>query len=213
MQLAFQAEAAIDGPSAFVFLPATSHFRIRALPLNGEDTWQDLMAAAQAGNQRAYATLLEQAAKFIRTIARRYHRDTATAEDVVQETLIAIHRVRHTYEPGRAVEPWIAAIAKARAIDALRANTRRTALETEAAHFALAEGHEPNEQREAAAEIAAALEALPPAQRAAVRLLKIEELSLNEAAEVSGRSVPALKSLLHRAMLTLRGNAKSDRDA
>jgi RNA polymerase sigma-70 factor (ECF subfamily) len=191
VQLAFQGSSAIDAPSVFVFLRPRSHLWIRALPLNGEGTWQDLMVAAQVGDQRAYAALLSDAAKFIRTIARRYDRDAATVEDVVQETLIA----------------------KARAIDALRARNRRIKLETEAAQLAHTEGREPGGQHEATTEITAALQALPPAQRAAVRLLKIEELSLSEAAEASGRSVPALKSLLHRAMLTLRGNAKSDRDA
>jgi RNA polymerase sigma-70 factor, ECF subfamily len=206
VQLAFQAVPAIDAPSRFVLLRKL-YCWIRAVPLDSEGTWADLMVAAQAGDARAYAQLLQQASAFIRAIARRYHSDAATAEDVVQETLIAIHRVRHTYEPGRPVEPWIAAIAKARAIDALRARKRRTAAETGAAQLAILETRAET-KFEATAEVAAALEALPAAQRAAIRLLKIEELSLNEAAAASGRSVPALKSLLHRAMTALRGSLK-----
>jgi RNA polymerase sigma-70 factor (ECF subfamily) len=208
--LAFKAAPAIDAAPAFVIIE-----RVRRLwdwVVGHVSSWQDLMAAAQAGDQRAYATLLHEAAPFIRAIARRYHREAAAAEDVVQETLISIHRMRHTHEPGRAVEPWIAAIARARAIDALRAATRRTALETEAANLT-ADVAPANTASEAAAEVAVALDALPAAQREAVRLLKIEELSLNEAAAASGRTVPALKSLLHRAMSSLRASLRGGRDA
>lgn len=183
----------------------------------GEDAsarWQRLMAAAQGGDQRAYAAVLQEASMFVRVIARRYHRDGGAVEDVVQETLLSIHRIRHTYEPGRPVEPWVAAIAKARAIDALRARTRRAAVETEARPEVVAAVADTTARNafEVGEEIAAALKALPPGQRAAVQLLKIEELSLNDAARASGRSVPALKSLLHRAMLSLRASLTGGRD-
>jgi RNA polymerase sigma-70 factor (ECF subfamily) len=179
--------------------------------------WQRLMVAAQAGDQRCYAVLLQEAAKFVRVIARRYHADGGAVEDVVQETLLSVHRIRHTYEPGRPVEPWIAAIAKARAIDALRARKRRAAVEHEISPEAMedvADGARHADDRlSARSDIATAMETLSPGQRAAVRLLKIEELSLSEAARVSGQSVPALKSLLHRAMLSLRASLKGGRDA
>jgi RNA polymerase sigma-70 factor (ECF subfamily) len=145
---------------------------------------------------------------------RRYHRDGAAVEDIVQETLISMHRMRHTYEPGRPVEPWVAAIAKARAIDALRARMRRAAVESEAtteAIAAVADGSA-RDGLDARDAIATALKTLPPGQRAAVQMLKIDELSLNEAARASGRSVPALKSLLHRAMLSLRASLTDGRD-
>lgn len=178
--------------------------------------WQRLMVAAQAGDQRAYSAFLKEAAVFVRVIARRYHRDAGLVEDVVQETLLSLHRIRQTYEPGRPVEPWVAAIAKARAIDALRARTRRAAVETEtsdAAHEIADPSTGVDTRHETRTEIAAALAALPAGQRAAVHMLKIEELSLAEAAAQSGQSVPALKSLLHRAMLSLRSTLKGGRDA
>jgi RNA polymerase sigma-70 factor (ECF subfamily) len=171
--------------------------------------WQRHMAAAQQGDQRAYSSLLTEASPFIRFIARRFHSNHATIDDVVQDTLLTIHRIRHTYEPGRAVEPWIAAIARARAIDALRAHKRRTARDAGLTPEMMAEL--PNQASSsveadlaAAGEVAAALATLPQAQRDAVRLLRIQEMSLAEAARASGRSVGALKSLLHRAMQTLR---------
>ena len=166
------------------------------------------MTATQRGDGPAYATLLKEAVPFVRVVARRYLADASAVEDTIQETLLSVHRMRHTYEPGRPVEPWIAAIAKARAIDALRARKRRAAVEgemTEAIEATAASGTRTEEAVAARTEIAAALAALPESQRAALKLLKIEELSLAEASAATGQSVPALKSLLHRALQTLRG--------
>lgn len=198
-------------------LPGTTADSTNALGDATGARWRKLMVAAQSGDQRSYASLLQEAAIFVRVIARRYHADAGAVEDVVQETLLSVHRIRHTYEPGRPVEPWVAAIAKARAIDALRARKRRAAVEQETSHEAMGEIPDrtpPADGRLAAhADVAAALAALSPGQRAAVRMLKIEELSLNEAAHASGQSIPALKSLLHRAMLSLRATLKGGRDA
>jgi RNA polymerase sigma-70 factor (ECF subfamily) len=223
--LALRAQRSIDAWPGFVIVSGTGFEELFArVQKPADDTaeeaqsarWRRLLVAAQHGDQRAYAVWLGEAAPFVRVIARRYHRDGG-AEDVVQETLLSIHRMRHTYEPGRAVEPWVAAIAKARAIDALRARMRRAAVEAEASpEFVanIADGAAGAQARhEAGAEITAALAALPPGQRAAVRMLKIEELSLAEAARASGQSVPALKSMLPRAMLTLRATLKGGRDA
>ena len=179
--------------------------------------WQRLMEAAQSGDQRAYATLLREAAVFVRLIARRYHSDTTALEDVVQETLISMHRARHTHEPGLPVEPWIAAIAKSRAIDGLRTRRRQARLAAQLsneAHTTSRQSADTEEGRFATqSQVIAALETLPPGQRAAVQMLKIQEMSLSDAARASGKSMPALKSLLHRAMLALRETLNGGRDA
>ena len=181
------------------------------------DRWKRLMRAAQAGQQREYAMLLREAAVFIRVIARRHHRNTGLVEDVVQETLTSIHRMRHTYEPGRPVEPWIAAIAKARSIDVLRRHTRISKRETGEDTDVLSShpdrGASTESRLVSESVIADAMANLTDAQREAVRLLKIEELSLAEAASVSGLSVQALKSALHRAMQNLRTSLKGGSDA
>jgi RNA polymerase sigma-70 factor, ECF subfamily len=211
----------IDEASAFVMITAV--FRGLWALVQADDTnetpsarWQRLLAAAQNGDRHAYTAFLKETAVFVRVIARRYHRDAGAVEDIVQETLLSLHRVRHTYEPGRPVEPWVAAIAKARAIDALRARQRRAAVETEtpAPLTDIPDAAAGADARhETQAEVAAALASLPASQRAAVRMLKIEELSLAQASERSGQSVPALKSLLHRAMLTLKSTLRGGGDA
>lgn len=181
------------------------------------DRWKRLMLAAQEGRQREYAIFLREAATFIRVIARRHHRNSGLVEDVVQETLTSIHRMRHTYEPGRPVEPWVAAIAKARSIDALRRHTRISKREAGEDAEVLSRhpdrGTSTENRLVSETVIADAMASLTDAQREAVRLLKIEELSLSEASSVSGLSVQALKSALHRAMQNLRTSLTGGSDA
>ncbi|WP_300759300.1 sigma factor, partial [Janthinobacterium sp.] len=88
--------------------------------------WPQLMLRAQDGDQLAYARLLKAIVPVIRALVRRkIYQDDAFVEDVVQEVLLAVHRVRHTYDPQRPFLPWLSAIISARAIDALRARGRR----------------------------------------------------------------------------------------
>lgn len=219
MQFQLVESRAIDAKAAFVIIEGARLLwdHLLATPSKDAGRWQELMVAAQGGDSRAYAALLKEAAAFVRVIARRYHNDAGVIEDVAQETLLTVHRMRHTYEPGRPVEPWIAAIAKARAIDALRARKRRAAIEGELTDAVVATASDSaragDEALAVSGEIAAAMAALPPAQRAALRMLKIEEMSLAEASRFSGQSVSALKSLLHRAMQSLRATMKGGGDA
>ncbi|MCP4519395.1 MAG: sigma-70 family RNA polymerase sigma factor, partial [Delftia sp.] len=83
------------------------------------------MAAAQAGDRRAYERVLASSLSLIRSVARRQGVPVDSIDDVVQETLLTVHRVRHTYDPTRSFDAWLAAIASRRAIDALRSQGRR----------------------------------------------------------------------------------------
>src|SRR5215210_1728802 len=72
--------------------------------------WDVLLAASQAGDAQAYRTFLHAILPFLRSVARARTRSEELVEDVVQDALLTLHRVRHTYEPGRPVKPWLAAI-------------------------------------------------------------------------------------------------------
>lgn len=72
------------------------------------------MARAQAGDGEAYRLLLDSVAADLRGFFRRRVRETQEVEDHVQETLLTLHRARHTYDPSRAFEPWLYAIARNR---------------------------------------------------------------------------------------------------
>lgn len=168
--------------------------------------WSILMAHAQDGDGDSYRRLLEEVAPYLRYLAARVHRDTSDIEDAVQDVLLTIHAIRHTYDPRRPFGPWLVAIVRRRLTDRLRrqGNRRRreTALTIE--HEALpvnnAHASEPIDH----GKLAAAIEHLPPRQRQAITLLKLEELSLKEAATATGISVSSLKIATHRALQRLR---------
>jgi len=127
---------------------------------------------------------------------------------VVQEVLLAVHRVRHTYDPQRPFLPWLSAISSARAIDALRARGRRECWEVadeeamlEHPDASITDGHDrlaPLQQ------VNNLLSHLPERQRQMVELVHLSEMSLAEAAANSSMTLSAVKSVLHRAFITLR---------
>lgn len=170
--------------------------------------WSELMAAAQEGDRVAYGRLLRETVPFIRAIASRRHATPDRIDDVVQEVLLTVHRVRHTYDPTRPFEPWLAAIAERRSIDLVRRRARRAAVETsdEQAYATFADpgANREGEMLVARDALGRALGELPARQREALELLKLRELSLKEAARESGRSIAALKVNMHRALKTLR---------
>lgn len=169
------------------------------------------MVRAQDGDQAAYCRLLKAIVPVIRGMARRrIYQDEALLEDVVQDVLLTVHRVRHTYDPARPFLPWLSAIVSARAIDALRARGRRQSWEVidEEAVFAHADGAAPDAQGELAAgqQVDDLLSRLPDRQRRMVELVHLCEMSLAEAAAASSTTLAAVKSVLHRAFTTLRQN-------
>jgi RNA polymerase sigma factor (sigma-70 family) len=174
-----------------------------------DQAWSQLMRAAQAGDRQAYARLLREVSPFVRSLLRRYCSQTEDIEEMVQDTLLTLHRVRQTYDPARPFSPWLAAIAARRGIDGLRRRARlsRHEVSTDAEGYETFADPAANidvEQLDASEEVQAMLQRLPPRQRAALEALKLREMSLKEAAAVSGQSVAALKVNTHRAIKTLR---------
>jgi RNA polymerase sigma-70 factor (ECF subfamily) len=170
--------------------------------------WGRLMQAAQAGDRRAYERLLREIVPYVRAIVRRHHASQDRVEDVVQDVLLTIHRVRHTYDPSRPFAAWLGAIAHRRSIDVLRRKVRIDAVETFSPisyeTYADPGANREIEAHEVGAELGEAIAALPPGQRQAVELLRLRELSLIEASAESGQSVGALKVSLHRALKALQ---------
>jgi RNA polymerase sigma factor (sigma-70 family) len=177
--------------------------------------WAGLMAEAQDGGQAAYATLLREVAPFIRSIVGRQHRTRDRIDDVVQDVLLTVHRIRHTYDPARPFRPWLAAIAGRRSIDALRRRGRTEAMEiaddASLETFADPAANKEGEARDAATLLAHALPTLPAGQRQALELVKMREMTLAEASAASGQSVGGLKVNVHRAIKSLRAILGSKR--
>src|SRR5882757_5850042 len=124
------------------------------------------------------------------------------ADDLLQETWLRIHRVRHTYRPGEPVLPWIYAIARRVRVDGYR-RTRRIAVH-EPAMDVLPEPAPSVEPRNPLPEFEALLSTLPEGQREVVTMLKVGGLSLEEVACATSSTVGAVKQKAHRAYERLR---------
>ena len=135
------------------------------------------MAAAQAGDRAAYERLLREILPFLRALLARQQRTPDRIEDVVQDVLLTVHRVRHTYDPARPFGHWLAAIARRRSIDALRRRGRTEAAEISDGHayetFADPRANREIEARDRAGGLSPAIARLPRGQREAVELLKL----------------------------------------
>jgi RNA polymerase sigma-70 factor, ECF subfamily len=176
--------------------------------------WRRLMAAAQGGDRAAYERLLRDILPFIRAIVSRQHRAPDRVEDGVQDVLLTLHRVRHTYDPSRPFTHWLATLARRRSIDLLRRRSHTAAFEIadEAAYetFADPAANSESEKQAWRGALSGAMAALPERQRQAVELTKLRELSLAEASRVSGMSIGALKVNVHRAIKAMRKRLTGD---
>lgn len=157
-----------------------------------------LMVAGVAGDDRAYHALLTLAAERLRRyFARRLAGREAEVEDLVQETLIAIHNKRASYSPALPFTAWLHGIARYRLIDHFRREGRRATIPLD--DFDLA-AEETSDSVIAAIDLDTLLAQLPAKQSAAIRLTRLEGLSTREAAERSGQSEPSIKVNVHRGL-------------
>jgi RNA polymerase sigma factor (sigma-70 family) len=174
------------------------------------DRFAQLMRAAQQGNAGAYTELLRGIAPRVRRIVMRQRgfAGVAETEDLVQDVLLSLHAVRATYDPSRPFMPWFLAIVRNRLVDGARRYGRTTGREIRIEERDVTfEDVATNLESEVYADREAlrrAVAELPEGQRQAIELLKLKELSLQEAAAITGSSVGALKVATHRALATLR---------
>ncbi|TAK48462.1 MAG: sigma-70 family RNA polymerase sigma factor [Xanthobacteraceae bacterium] len=175
-------------------------------PVVRDVDWSILMARAQDGDGLAYRRLLEEITPYLRSLAARRHRDPSDVEDAVQDVLLTIHSIRRTYDPARPFAPWLVAIASRRFIDRLRRQGRARDRETPltADHETFSEPETNQQESPEHRELEGAINDLPPRQRQAIRLLKLEGMSLKQAAIASGMSITSLKVNTHRAVKRLR---------
>ncbi|MCW8307077.1 RNA polymerase sigma factor [Acidiphilium sp. PA] len=172
--------------------------------------WRIWLAAAQAGDRRAYGALLAAALPWLRARARgRWPTATLSdIEDIVQETLLALHRSLALYQPCRPVAPFLFGIMKLRGAEVRRQRHRHAARETILDDVpATSEALRMNPDQDAAVDQAAmqaAIGRLSLRDQEILDMLKLRELSLLEAAAVSGLTVTALKVGTFRAIRRLR---------
>jgi RNA polymerase sigma-70 factor (ECF subfamily) len=171
-----------------------------------------LMLAGLAGDAAAYRMLLEslerELAPFFR---RRLAGDAAEAPDLVQETLIAIHTRRGTYDAGQSFAAWAYAIARHKLVDHFRRRGRAATIPIEdgGALFAA----DDSAGAEARHDLETALAKLPPPTQSLIRDIKLRELSHAEAAASRGMSETAAKVAFHRGMKKLANLLRPHKDA
>lgn len=166
--------------------------------------YSSLMIAARAGDKPAYAQLLQETAEFLRPFLSRYLSNAGDVDDVLQETLLSIHKARHTYDGNRPYKPWAFAIAKFRLNDSLRA--RYADRLWHSAELDEVENIADDVTKEGLSYelIKEAMKVLPPKQSAIIELLHREGLTIKEAAARLGMNESAVKVAAHRAYKVLR---------
>ena len=145
---------------------------------------------ALGGDEKAYADFLTGVAGLVRGLARRRIGHGVDPEDVVQETLLAIHLKRHTWRQDGAVLPWVFAIARYKLVDAFRRRGRM--IEVDIADFAetLAE---PERETASERDVERALGRLPPVQQRVVRSISVDGFSIAETARALGMQETAVR--------------------
>lgn len=162
------------------------------------------MVSAQRGNRDAYAKFLSEVSVLLRGYVGRRINGADEVEDVLQEVLISLHLVRHTYVPGRPVGPWLYAIADHRIADSFRRARRMDKGKCELSDEVADSGGRHFHRDPRGEAIRHALTKLPQVQRRVIEMMKIEELPVREVAAHMGMSESLVKVTAFRGYETLR---------
>jgi len=159
------------------------------------------MLAALAGDARSYHEMLSEAAALLRVyFRRRLGPGGEDIEDLVQETLIAIHTRRATYDGIRPFTAWMFALARYKLIDLLRRGQAEVSFD---GMEEILSGGDFESAAMARMDVEALLASLPPKQARAIRDTKLEGLSVAEAAASEGLTVTDVKVSVHRGLKQL----------
>ncbi len=160
------------------------------------------MRAAIAGDEAAYRKVLAALAPVLRSACRagfaRFGAPPNEVEDVVQETLLAIHLKRHTWQQSEPLTPWVLAIARNKLIDHLRRGGRAVKVPLDDVIDTL-EAEVAEEQLDSQ-EVAVMLQALPERQRQIVRAITLEGQAIKDVAGRLDMKEGAVRVALHRSL-------------
>ncbi|MBL8490725.1 MAG: sigma-70 family RNA polymerase sigma factor [Rhodocyclaceae bacterium] len=184
----------------------------QALWNSSEARLRGLLIAGRGGDEQAYLSFLRELSNHLRAFFRR--RVTwipAEAEDLVQETLLAVHNQRHTYDARQPLTAWIHAIAKHKLVDFHRARTGRDAL-TDPIEDAAEEmlSVQEREAADARIDVEGLLAQLPDRFRLPILYVKLQGLSVREAAQRTGMTESAVKVGVHRGLKKLAARIRGE---
>lgn len=170
---------------------------------DAEPRLRALMLAGLGGDAPAYRRLLQELSVYLRAYyRRRLPKDGADAEDLVQETLIAMDRRRASYDTTQPFTPWVFAIARYRLVDHLRRSSLRATSSLDDLEDLF--GVDDHEQVAAEMDVKRMLSELPARQGEAIRMTRLEGRSIEETAQLTGQSESATKVGIHRGLKRLR---------
>ena len=170
----------------------------------GEDRLRTLFLQGLAGDARAYQAFLKDMSAHLRAFfKRRLASLPDDIEDLVQETLLALHNQRHTYQITQPLTAWVHAIARYKLIDLFRARGSREALHDPLEDDLLVFAASDTDASDARRDLGRLLEQLPDHQRLPILHMKLEGLSVIETAQLTGMSESAVKVGVHRGLKAL----------
>ena len=169
-----------------------------------ERQWSLWLSQAQQGDEQAYALLLTELAEAIKAYLLSRFGPHEMLEDCVQESLIAIHRARHTYDSSRPIRPWLFTIIRHKMIDMLRQQRSDKRLEDHKDLLA------PEQDPALQTNIGRLLGALSPDHRQAVLLTKFWGFSVRESASRLGVSEGVVKVRVHRGIGKIKTMLESE---
>jgi RNA polymerase sigma-70 factor, ECF subfamily len=177
-----------------------------------EERLHGLLVLGLGGDAAAYRTFLKALSAHLRAYFRRRLANLPDeVEDLVQETLLAVHNKRHTYDVGQPLTAWIHAVAKYKLIDLLRRRESRDALTVPLDDDTDVFSSANEDAAEARRDIGRLLEQLPDRQRLPILHMKLEGLSVAETARITGMSVSAVKVGVHRGLAALAAKIRESR--
>lgn len=189
--------------------PACHRATVPSTPDDFETALRPLWLRAQAGDEAAYREALQRIATRLRAYLRRRMQSLPDElEDLVQETLLALHLQRGTHDPALPVSAWVLAIARHKLVDLWRRRGRQEALHDPLDDVDEARLAQPDPEAGTARDLAVLLAGLSPAQRDAIVLTRIEGLSVAEASARTGASESAIKVQVHRGLKKLAALVK-----
>ncbi len=171
--------------------------------MDSESNLDTLMARYQAGDFAAARALIERIGPQLHRFFMAQSASRSDADDLLQETWLRIHRVRHTYRPGEPVLPWFYAIARRVRIDHYRRTSRTTARERRLEEVPDVTATLPPEEAQAD-DLETLLAPLSESEREVILMMKVAEMSLEEVARATSSSVGSVKQKVHRAYRKLR---------
>jgi RNA polymerase sigma-70 factor, ECF subfamily len=176
-----------------------------------EAALRPLWLRAQSGDEVAYKDCLTRIASRLRVFLRRRMQSTPDdIEDLVQETLLAIHLKRETFDPAVPVSAWVHSVARHKLVDLWRRRGRREALHEPLDEMLDADHPSVEDEGPVQRDLERLLGELPKAQRDAIVMTKIEGLSVAEASQRSGASESAIKVQVHRGLKKLAALVRKD---